>query len=113
MVKLVAGAVILCPQLYKLGTIGDQLAGFGTQIDGVVGVHIWRLSCLEKQSGVSFMAVRGQPLAWAKKGALRAIGDEGTAQIYTAVSNKSKQKQLNNPHPFARSTKRSLEAGHC
>lgn len=98
MAGLIAGALILCPELYKLGAVRDQLPALSAQIDGMM--HIWRLGCPEKLSSVIFFAVRRQPLAWAKTGTLRAIADQRTAQVYTVVSNKSSQKHIQQCSPI-------------
>lgn len=111
--ELVARAVILCTQLNKPGAIGDQLTCLGAKIDSIVSMHIWGLSSSKKLSGVIFMAARSQPLARTKEGALRAVRDESTAQVYTAISNNADKKHSNNSYPFARSTKRSLVVDHC
>lgn len=71
-------AFILHPQFDELSPIREQLARFSAKIDGIICMHVWRLSGLEEAGSVVLMAVGRKPLAGPKKSALRPIGDEGT-----------------------------------
>ena len=83
MMKGLPGAFILRGQLHELGAIGDQLARFGAKIDGIVSLHIWRLSSFEELGSVILMTFGRKPLARPKKGALSTVRYESATYIYT------------------------------
>lgn len=77
-IKDLAGAVIFYTELHELSPIGHQLTCLGAEVDGVIGVHVWRLGSLKEVEGIIFVTSRCEPFTGSKKSALGPIRDQRT-----------------------------------
>lgn len=113
LLKLRGVAPVELAQLDEARAVGNELADLGAQEDGVVGVHVRGGLVAEESGSLVLVGVGGEPVLHGDEGALRAIGDEGAAEVYRKLvwEGRDRFKSVMT-NPFLQNTRIRLGACH-